>query len=229
MVCSELAGLVWAETPKLAAPQGVLDVLSAARFTERAQAETELMLALGATVFKLYVSGGKIGLDFVQPDRFIPVSWDAGVITEADIIDRRVSTRSNTSGSSDTGKDGEATRLQAKSTNSAAAICIRLHFRSLDSQKPRRPARSRCFFYCGNPEANNLDTDSPLSISNFRERTRHAGMFGHRIRRAQLGDCSWEEAHHRTGAGIAPCGNTETGKAEKYFDPSDEVFQGVRY
>jgi len=225
LVCSELAGLVWAETPKLAAPQGVLDVLAAARFTERAQAETELMLALGATVFKLYVSGGKIGLDFVQPDRFIPVSWDSGVITEADIIDRRVIDKKQYTRIERHRKDGEGYKITSEVYEQRGGDMYPAPLSLFGLTEPEASSPVKMFFYCGNPEANNLDTDSPLSISIF-ENARDT---------LECLDIAFDALNSEIVLGkkriIVPARalrhvvNTETGKAEKYFDPSDEVFQ----
>jgi A118 family predicted phage portal protein len=225
LVCSELAGLVWAETPKLAAPQGVLDVLSAARFIERAQAETELMLALGATVFKLYVSGGKIGLDFVPPDRFIPVSWEAGVITEADIIDRRVIDKKLYIRIERHRKDGDGYKITSEVYEQRGGDMYPAPLSRFGLTEAEATSPVKMFFYCGNPEANNLDTDSPLSISIF-ENARDT---------LECLDNAFDALNSEIVLGkkriIVPARalrhvvNTETGKAEKYFDPSDEVFQ----
>jgi len=225
LICSELAGLVWAEKPKLTAPQGVLDVLAAARFTERAQAETELMLALGATVFKLYVSGGKIGLDFVQPDRFIPVSWDAGVITEADIIDRRVIDKKQYLRIERHRKDGDGYKITSEVFEQRGSDMYPAPLSLFGLTEAEAFSPVKMFFYCGNPEANNIDTDSPLSISIF-ENARDT---------LECLDIAFDALNSEIVLGkkriIVPARalrhvvNTETGKAEKYFDPSDEVFQ----
>jgi len=225
LICSELAGLVWAETPKLTAPQGVLDVLAAARFTERAQAETELMLALGATILKLHVSGGKIGLDFVQPDRFIPVSWDAGVITEADIIDRRVIDKKQYLRIERHRKEGEGYKITSEVYEQRGSDMYPAPLSLFGLTEAEAFSPVKMFFYCGNPEANNIDTDSPLSISIF-ENARDT---------LECLDIAFDALNSEIVLGkkriIVPARalrhvvNTETGKAEKYFDPSDEVFQ----
>lgn len=225
LVCSELAGLVWAETPKLTAPQGVLDVLTAARFTERAQAETELMLALGATILKLYVSDGKISLDFVQPDRFIPVSWDAGVITEADIIDRRVIDKKQYIRIERHRREGEGYKITSEVYEQRCGDMYPATLSLFGLTEAEAFSPVKMFFYCGNPEANNLDTDSPLSISIF-ENARDT---------LECLDIAFDALNSEIVLGkkriIVPARalrhvvNTETGKTEKYFDPSDEVFQ----
>jgi len=225
LICSELAGLVWAETPKLTAPQGVLDVLAAARFTERAQAETELMLALGATILKLHVSDGKIGLDFVQPDRFIPVSWDAGVITEADIIDRRVIDKKQYLRIERHRKEGEGYKITSEVYEQRGGDMYPASLSLFGLTEAEATSPVKMFFYCGNPEANNIDTDSPLSISIF-ENARDT---------LECLDIAFDALNSEIVLGkkriIVPARalrhvvNTETGRAEKYFDPSDEVFQ----
>jgi A118 family predicted phage portal protein len=225
LVCSELAGLVWAETPKLTAPQGVLDVLAASRFIDRAQAETELMLALGATVLKLYVSDGKIGLDFVQPDRFIPVSWEAGVITEADIIDRRVIDKKQYIRIERHRKEGDGYKITSDVYEQRGGDMYPASISLFGLKEPEALSPVKMFFYCGNPEANNLDTDSPLAISIF-ENARDT---------LECLDIAFDALNSEIVLGkkriIVPARalrhvvNTETGRVEKYFDPSDEVFQ----
>jgi A118 family predicted phage portal protein len=230
LVCSELAGLVWAETPKLAAPQGVLDVLAAARFMERIQAETDLMLALGATIFKLYVSDGKIGIDFVQPDRFIPVSWDAGVITEADIIDRRVIDKKQYVRIERHRKEGDGYKITSEVFEQRGSELYPAPISLFGLKESEATSPVKMFFYCGNPEANNLDTDSPLSISIF-ENARDT---------LECLDIAFDALNSEIVLGkkriIVPAralrhvivtdpNSQSVGKPERYFDPSDEVYQ----
>lgn len=225
MVCSELAGLVWAETPKISAPQGVLDVLKDARFMQRVQAETELMLALGATIFKLYVSKETVGMQFVQPDRFIPITWEAGDITEADIIDRRVIDKKQYIRIERHRKEGEGYKITSEVFEQRGGDMYPASISLFGLSEAEAISPVKMFFYCGNPEANNLDTDSPLAISIF-ENARDT---------LECLDIAFDALNSEIVLGkkriIVPARalrhivNTETGKAEKYFDPSDEVFQ----
>lgn len=52
--------------------------------------QCEYAAACGGIILKPYVTGGAIAVDFVQPENFIPVRWDArGVITDAVFIEQR--------------------------------------------------------------------------------------------------------------------------------------------
>jgi hypothetical protein len=91
VVCSDLAGLIWAERPDFASGPGVEQVLKDTRFWECLPGFTErAIVAGGGGAFKLYGANGKLFIDFVTPDNFFPVSWDAsGRITEADFVEKR--------------------------------------------------------------------------------------------------------------------------------------------
>lgn len=68
-------------------------VLQSNRFMRNARKADELKEALGGMVIKPYASGGRIRIDFVRPENFVPLSWDNRGITEAMFVSRTVKQR----------------------------------------------------------------------------------------------------------------------------------------
>ncbi len=61
------------------------------RFMERFAEKAEVACALGSMAFKPYVSGGKIQVDMVRADRFVPTVFDAdGNVTAAVFMARKI-------------------------------------------------------------------------------------------------------------------------------------------
>ena len=225
ILCSEIAGLIWAERPKLTTDERVQKVLDDCLFFDNAQRESELMLALGATIPKAYRKDGKIGIDWVQADRFIPVTWDDSVITEADIIDRRVINKKQYVRIERHRKNGEGYTITSDCFEEVGSLLVPAPLAVFGLEDAEQTSPVKLFHYIGNPEANNLDTDSPLSIS----------CFANALDTIESLDIAFDALQSEIVLGkkriIVPAGavryvmNAETGKAERYFDPSDEVFQ----
>lgn len=225
ILCSEIAGLIWAERPKLTTDERVRKVLDDALFFDNAQRESELMLALGATIPKAYRKDGKIGIDWVQADRFIPVTWDDSIITEADIIDRRVINKKQYVRIERHRKNGEGYTITSDCFEEVGSQLVPAPLAVFGLVEAVQTSPVKLFHYIGNPEANNLDTDSPLSIS----------CFANALDTMESLDIAFDALQSEIVLGkkriIVPAGavryvmNAETGKAERYFDPSDEVFQ----
>ena len=225
IICSEIAGLIWSERPALNTAPEVLAVLESCGFWKSAQRETELMLALGATIPKLYRKDGIIEIDWVQADRFIPVSWDANSVDEADIIDRRVVNKKQYVRIERHRKTEGGYILKSEAFEEAGGNLVPASLSVFGIEESESFSPVKLFFYTGNPEANNLDTDSPLSIS----------CFANALDTLESLDIAFDALQSEIVLGkkriIVPAGalryvvNTETGKAERYFDPSDEVYQ----
>jgi A118 family predicted phage portal protein len=224
IVCSEIAGLVWTERPEITTEQGVLDVLENNGFFKVIQRETEYMLALGATIPKLYVDENEIKLDWVQADRFIPVSWDSTGIHEADIIDRRVvnSKQYVRIEKHRKAETGYTITSEAYECVGDSLVPCSLTVFGMDEAVYTSP--TKMFFYLGVPEANNLDTDSPLSNS----------CYANALDTFECIVVAYDALNSEVLLGkkriIVPAGAVRhvigsEGKAERYFDPTDEVFQ----
>jgi len=225
ILCSEIAGLIWAERPKLTTDERVQKVLDDCLFFDNAQRESELMLALGATIPKAYRKDGRIGIDWVQADRFIPVTWDDSIITEADFIDRRVINKKQYVRIERHRKNGEGYTITSDCFEEVGSQLVPAPLAVFGLEDAEQTSPVKLFHYIGNPEANNLDTDSPLSIS----------CFANALDTIESLDIAFDALQSEIVLGkkriIVPAGavryvmNAETGKAERYFDPSDEVFQ----
>ena len=68
-------------------------VLKQNRFRKNARKADERAEALGGIAIKPYASGGRLMIDFVRPECFIPLTWDNGGIREAMFVSRTVRNR----------------------------------------------------------------------------------------------------------------------------------------
>lgn len=225
LVCSELAGLVWAERPQITASEPVLDALKATGFWRVVQKETEVYMALGGVALKLYVDADKIGLDFVQADRFIPVSWDANGVHEADFIDRRVIGGKQYCRIERHRKDGEWYKIISEGYELSGNNLVPCSLSIFGIEEPETFSPVKLFCYIGNPEANNHDTDSPLGISIFENAKDTLESLDIAFDALQSEIVLGKKRIIVPARSLRYVVNSETGKMEKYFDPSDEVFQ----
>lgn len=68
--------------------QFVDEVLRQNKFIKNARKADEKKEALGGMAIKPYAANGKIVIDFISPDRFVPLSWDNRGIREAMFVSR---------------------------------------------------------------------------------------------------------------------------------------------
>jgi len=246
IVCSDLAGLIWSERPEFSSGTGVAKVFKDTRFWESIPGFTErAIIAGGGGAFKLYGSTGKLFIDFVSPDNFFPVTWDAsGRITEADFVEKRTidnkkyvrieKHRKATREVNGVVVSGyEITNVIFEESNSAYA-----ERNGADLYEKFKVSQSPVFFgtgdvplfaYARNPEANNLHVTSPLGISIFANAvdTLHTLDIIYDALRSEIilgrkriivpAQCI------RTIFEVDPV--TGTSNPVRYFDPSDEIFQ----
>lgn len=169
MICSEASGLVFAEPPKIDADQSVLDILDANRFIPNMQAWLEYALALGTGALKWVIKDGKPIIDWVRAPDFVPVSYDARGITEADFMSSKLNN----------GKEYKLVEKHRKALDGGYDITLEAYenvgfeqFRKVPLEVAGVAEGSwhspvKLFEAWKNPEANNLDLDSPLGISMF--------------------------------------------------------------
>ena len=86
IVCSELAGLCFTETPELTTDKDITDFLNREHFWEHMTEYAEYGAALGGFALKFYADATGPHIDYVTADCFVPVSWNSARITEADLI-----------------------------------------------------------------------------------------------------------------------------------------------
>lgn len=242
IVCSDLAGLIWSERPEFSSGDGVAKVFKDTRFWESLPGFTErAIIAGGGGAFKLYGSTGKLFIDFVSPDNFFPVTWDAsGRITEADFVEKRTidnkkyvrieKHRKATREVNGVVVSGyEITNVIFEEANSAY-----VERNGADLYEKFKVSQSPVFFgtgdvplfaYARNPEANNLHVTSPLGIS----------IFANAVDTLHTLDIIYDALRSEIILGrkriIVPVQcirsiiDNETGKPLRYFDPADEIFQ----
>jgi A118 family predicted phage portal protein len=199
--------------------------------------------ALGAQVIKICLGkdqNGKatIGLDFVKAQNFIPLSWDNGMIREGVFLDRRVIAgrpyvRVETHRlSRPTPENPEAPStgyiITNRAYNEETQIEVSLD-RFGDGIEPEVYIASDkpLFAYIRNPEANNINPESPTGIS----------LFANAIDTIQALDIAFDQFYSEIELGgrrIALPGavfrtysqqlDDGTSKRVSYFDPSDRLF-----
>jgi A118 family predicted phage portal protein len=176
VACAEMAGLVLAEAPDVKASPLVLDLIRREKLWDNARKSLEYQGALGGQVFKLMINDGQIGLDFVKANNFIPLSWDSAQVNEAAFIDRRV-INGETLIRIETHRKATGMELESGG-NFSGYVITNLVFeeksksdRRLDLFGPNVmpevyvQTEKPLFAYCRNPEANNVDPESPIGIS----------------------------------------------------------------
>lgn len=226
MVCAELSSLIWTEKPKINTSKAVEEVLSENAFFKNITRETEHMAALGAMILKLYIKDEKIKIDYLQADSFIPVSWDSSGIYDADILDRRVVDKKQYVRIESHRKNQDGTyTITHKAFEQVGGELVPTSLSVFGIDVPVQESPVKLFAYIGNPEANNIDRDSPLSISVFANATDTLESL----------DIAFDALRSEIVLGrkriIVPAGavrtivDPETGKPKRYYDPSDEVFQ----
>jgi len=92
-VSNEMARLVTIEMKSNIEGSSRADFLndSYQKFLESIRTNTEYSLAKGGGVFKPYVSGDKLCVDFIQADYFFPITFDSeGIVTEAVFLEQIV-------------------------------------------------------------------------------------------------------------------------------------------
>jgi len=250
VVCSDLAGLIWAERPEFTSGTGVEEVFKDARFWDRLPDFTErAVLAGGGGAIKLYASDGKIHVDFVTPDNFFPVSWDGSKrITEADFIEKRTidnkkyvrvekhrrATRSVEGENGATGATVAGYEIKNVIFEEASG-----KYAERDSEElyaAFKVSRDPVFFgtgdvplfaYVKNPEANNRHITSPVGISIFANAvdTIHSIDIVYDALRSEvvLGRKRIIVPAQAIRTIIDP--DDEEGRPVRYFDPADEIFQ----
>ncbi len=145
-----------------------------ARVMDKLRHQVEFGCAKGGLIFKPYISGDQLAVDFVQADQFYPVAFDAdGGITQVVFVDQRRKgndwyTRLEYHNMTDQGcqiinrafkssnQDTLGQKVQLDSIDAWAEIEEEALITGVD--KP-------LYAYFRYPLANNIDSDSPLGVS----------------------------------------------------------------
>lgn len=220
MVCSELASLLWAEMPDFTASDYVQSVLNGSAFWDAIKTQSEYMIALGGMALKLYIENSQVKIDYIPADRFVPVTWDASGVSEADFIDRRIEDKK------------QIVRIERHRIKPGGYSIESEEYEEIAGE--RRPTHKeivkqdvpvKMFVYVKNPMVNNFDLNSAYGLS----------LFANSLDTLESLDVAFDALQSEIVLGrkriIVPSGavrfitDPETGKPIKYFDPADEVFQ----
>lgn len=228
MLCAEISGLIWSELPTVTTDDKVVDVLRRSNFFNKMKDFTERVMALGGGALKLRAENKVLYMDFIPADRFIPISWDDSIITEADFVDSRVV------------KGKEYIRVEKhrkidggyKISNEAYLIengyKVQQPLSVIDenlTEETDVQITTPMFSYIRVAGDNNLVDDTPLGVS----------IYANALDTLEALDIAFDALNQEILLGkkriIVPAGavrkvvNPETGDMRRYFDPSDEVFQ----
>lgn len=165
IACAELAGLVLAEQPDVTGP---IDILESNNFWANFRRSFEYQAALGGQAIKLYKHGDTIGIDFVKAYNFIPLTWDNVCVTEGSFIDRRVKgsksyIRIETHRKTDNGYLITSQAFDEQTNIETSLDDLWPGIEPSVTVETKYPT----FVYIQNPEANNVDPESPLGMSIF--------------------------------------------------------------
>lgn len=172
IVCSELAGLVFAEAPVMNVDDDVKQILEDNRFSSNAQGWLETSLALGTGALKWVIKDGKPIIDWVKATDFIPVSYDARGITEADFLSSEVHEGKEYKIVEQHRLDGKGYKITLKAYENVGYD----QFREVPAARAglmvwEWTSPVKLFEAWKNPETNNIDLYSPLGISIFANAT----------------------------------------------------------
>ena len=225
MICSEIAGLVLAEPPEVDAGELVADVIEREALWQNLRRYLEYQVAMGGQAIKARPENGKIVLDFVTALNIIPLSSDNKTVKEASFIDRRTSGDKSYIRVETYKREGSGYRVTSRAFDETTQLEVPLAtlwpdvapdvFIEIDEPP---------FVYMANPEANNIDPESPMGISAF-----------HNAEDALKGiDIAFDEFVWEVESGarrIAIPGtcmrrylDTDSGQYKQGFNPGDRVF-----
>lgn len=178
VLCSEMAGLVLAEPPNVDAGDLVSNLITREDLWKNLRKSTEWAGAAGGQVLKVLVSSksegeekkNTVSLDFVKAQSFIPLAWDNTQVFEGTFVDRRVV--------------GKKSLIRVETHRRAPAGGYTITQKVFDEQTglevaldqfdpnlepettvPAEATSLPLFVYIPNPEANNIEPESPLGIA----------------------------------------------------------------
>lgn len=225
IVCAEIAGLVMAEPPEVKGSDLVMSVIDDEDLWRNLRANTEYQAALGGQVLKICLEPGEIGLDFVKAQNFVPLQWDNTEVKEAAFLDRRVVGGKALIRVETHRKDGEdGYKITNRVFNVETGLEVPLAQFDEDIEPEYTVATSSpLFVYISNPDANNIELESPLGIS----------VFANAMDTLQTLDIAFDGMKTELVMGrqriLVPRVMARTyvdkdGKTKRGFDPTDEAY-----
>ena len=168
LICSEISGLVLAEAPKVDAGELVASVIDKEALFQNLRRFHEYQVALGGMAIKARPEGGRIVLDYVTALNIIPLSSDNQAVREASFIDRRVDGDKSYIRVETYKREGDGYRVTSSAFDESNSMEVPLErlWPGVEASV-LLPIDEPPFVYMANPEANNIDPESPMGISAF--------------------------------------------------------------
>lgn len=240
IACAEMAGLVLSEEPDVQAGELVKATIKAEKLWDNLRRSLEYQGALGAQVLKVGIGKdaadkASLSLDFVKSSSFIPLTWDNAEVTEGAFIDRRmikgkayVRVETHKRARDEAGKLASGYEITNKVYDEESQREASLELFGDVAEKETVNIDRPLFAYIRNPEANNIEPESPTGISLYANATdtimaldvafdqffSDIELGGRRI--ALPGGVFRKSLEVDAAAG--------TSKMVSYFDPTDRVF-----
>ena len=239
LVCNELLKLTFSAQVDISISDDKLqehveNVLQNGGFWKAFPELLERFYALGGAAVKAYLDKGKVRLDFVPATRFIPTSWDDVRITAGIFVSSVTKNGKSYSlhewHSFDNGVEVIENHLYRMNTGAESPVKCRLSelYPDLEERVEITGLSAPTFIYFKPHAANNIDFDTPLGIS----------VFANAIDTLKALDVVFDSFMREFVLGkkriIVPTSaiqkefDADTGKARRWFDTSDEVYQAFR-
>lgn len=235
VVCSEMAGLVLAEPPTVNSGKLVEKLIEKEKLWDNLRRNLEWQGATGGQVLKVCLgSEGEgemkknvLSLDYIKALSFIPLAWDNTEVTEGSFLDRRIIGK-NTLVRVETHKKGAGGKgyvITQKVFDEQTGLEVPLaQFNpNLEEETTLPELTMPLFAYIRNPEANNIEPESPVGMA----------IFANAMDTLQALDIAFDGMNSDVVFGkprVALPGTVmrgyydEDGKKQVGFDPNEEIF-----
>lgn len=237
VIASEMAGLVFNEKCEISiSDQSLSDFIDGVfkdnKFYKEFQDYIEYMFAYGGMVIKPFVQDGKVRLSYVTADCFIPISWHNDTIDEGIFVSeykRGQKTYTHLEWHRWDGKEYVIRNELYESNGSDLGVKVALStlFPDLEEEVRISGLQRPLFVYFKPNTANNIDTKSPLGIS----------IFANALDTIHVLDTAFDSFHREFRLGrkriivpahmLKPVVDPQTGQIHRYFDSTDETYEGL--
>jgi len=179
VACSEMAGLVLAEPPVVEAGALVEKLIEKEKLWDNLRRNLEWQGATGGQVLKVCIgSEGEgvekknvLSLDYIKAMSFIPLAWDNTEITEGSFLDRRVINKKTLvrveTHKKGVGGKGYVITQKVFDEQTGLEVPLSQFNANLEEETILPNLSMPLFAYVRNPEANNIEPESPLGMSLF--------------------------------------------------------------
>ena len=209
----------------------IFGVFKRNKFNKKFQDYLEYMFAIGGMVAKPYVEDEEIKIAFVTADCFIPISWENDSIREAVFVNEtRKGKKYYTHLEWHVWINGVYTirneLYESDMPNELGRkVALETLYPDLEEEVSIEGLKKPIFVYFKPNTANNFDTQSPLGIS----------LYANALDVMKAIDTAFDSLHREFRLGkkrifvpdsMIKVVYDQDGRPHRYFDPTDEVYQG---